>query len=1349
MLRCNRSFRVSILLLSFIATLPAAAETVWPPEVAPALASYRSGDFAAASEACALWMQHGRTEEVRQAASVIRAICLLRSPARESVITGRSLLQDLATEAPQWLNAPEVRLAAGLGALTLNETSTALGHLQLAADSLAEADLHDRLALALVAQARVWAIHNEWTTTPGLRGAVPESPAEAAALREEKIRGLRERALTETARYGDTAAARIDLIMAELLLSDEERAAAGVALLKELSAKPAESPEAAAAALRLAEWYEQHGDAASAVALYDAVAAAEMGELSARAGEARAALRAPVLQLDVPGDTLPGEPVPLGLRTRNIAQVRVEVRRLDVGQWLKETQAIISAAQLPVAGSLVLEEQFAPPTEPPLATWDLADAPNAPTLTPEAGAYVVWAEAESIDGRVLSEKRLLIATRLQAAVFVGQERGLVWALPRDGEDSFMGEVTAEFWMRGSYVPTQLDLANGVAAFALPGEARVYRDTRWVCLVRAGDELALCQGRLPRREDATVPTHVRLATSPTEPPPGGTLRVVGQAGSPGQPTAELVGQSLSIDVRDALDNALPTTTATIGPAGIFTAEIPLNDAVPGRVYNLTLRSGRAAVPNLTGRTAFRVKDTGETPLQLLVATDQAPDPNGEALSARIAAGYPWGVPLGEATVDTFVRRLDLPGHGENVAPEFLPPLSLSMKLGAVGGDLIVPIKRLELEGAPYALSIGVTATGWDGRTVSEERPLIWQGTAPYGWIRHLPGELRAAAPAAFQVRWFDPREAAWLEQPVLEITRDGKTEALPLYAAPDGFVTAPWSPPNAGEYALRAVLRDREGATHPIEARVTVAPSTYDPNAPSGVVVQPSIEGHGDSAELRVALHGQCPWPVIALARDAEPRAAVVVGPLSGTATARMPADLSDAGRVTVSVLAMTPRGLLALGQGPAERRAPEVRVRAAEQVQPGGTAPVKVTCVSAGGRPAGGTVVLRVVSATSAGRVNWLGGTPGGIGEDRANTLRYAISQAPASEAYGAMLPPLAIIDEAGYAAWFARATQWVAAAALDETGTAEFSAPLPESPGTYRLLVTWIGDGGETAAASALTTVAPAVASTIDLPTVLHVGDACRAAVTVTNTGAQALSGEVSFAASGGITTALDKDGPVALTLAPGETRHIGVAITAQGAGEAVLTARLEFAGHTWDEEATCAVLDVPAPASEEPVVVINRTIQLLEYEEMLLDPAAEPGDPAAPRRREWTRYELPAGYAVTAPVLLLIRDEVTVSQPIEDLEWQQTLPPTVVSAVRAPLDLNERGRLTHPGLQRVERTIPRLSAGTHIVETCVAAVRPGHGLVPPPTVRTEAGEPVPARVLPETTEIRVDAPAPGPTRP
>lgn len=856
----------------------------WSPELGAAMQAYDAGDYGTTLRECTRILSVAREPRLRRDAAALEALAMLRSLARAEQMAGRGRLGELAAEDPALIRRPEVQLAYGVSLSATFETAAALRQLHEAATTFATRGDELRLQSTWVALAACWARHAEWgDTPPELRVRPPSSPAEARRVRREQIEAIRGQ--LERLPGAAPSLEQVDLILARLLMEAEDTRAEGLALLERLAAA-GPSAASSAASLSLATIYEQEHRWKDALTLYERAASGLDIRFAAQAREAADAIRRPRLALEAAPTVPSGQPVRVGLRCRNVERVELEIRRVDLADWLAARRGVFSEAALPLDGALAAARRLETRVDRPHDWWQSGDD-GALTVTLLPGSYVLLARAPTGEADDVSVRRLLLVSDLRAAVFVGQENIAIWAAAAGDKVPDPGRAVARFWMHGSFVPREVPLPSGAALLPLPPESRVLSDRGWSCLVQAGPHVALCCGQLGQESEAARDTaRVMLAAAPSDPRPGQTVRFLGWLRERGQGISPLPAGNLRLELRDLRDVVRLSTPLNVTPASTFLAELTVPAELAGQNLNAVVLRGSRAVENVRGRLAVRVRSLDETPLLVRVRAARLSDPQGPPPSIEIAAAWPWGTPAAEARTSVHFRALRIPVPEPMTTPGVPPviegqprwavagPIGLRVRLNAQGrARLVVPLGQLTLptaagEQPPASVAYLAWAEtyGPDGRGARGRVEFLRADATPVVWLtldsgesmpqqKAAPEEIGGPRALRFGLHWFDPGGALLDEQARELVIRrsihepvdsgsapgtDDEVARLPLFPAADGLRTDFWLPGAAGgappptEGTVEATLPARGGGPVRI-ARAIQLPRT------SGVAETPRVE----------------------------------------------------------------------------------------------------------------------------------------------------------------------------------------------------------------------------------------------------------------------------------------------------------------------------------------------------------------------------------------------------------------------------------------------------------------------------------------------------------------------------
>ncbi|MBN2447681.1 MAG: hypothetical protein JXO22_13185, partial [Phycisphaerae bacterium] len=717
---------------------PALAQVAeWTPETLPALQLYRDSQYDEARQLCATLQRGSASADVRRDAFVIQLMCSLRSESRDEVTGARAYLLDLGSGTPAVLERGEVLLAMGVAHIKLHETSSALRYLSAAVERFAADNEPARQAMALAALTDAWAIHNEWETTPDLKGARPSTPVDAAIVRIAQIRAAR--ATVEKLPAGEPARDHIDRVLAEMLLAQPAHEPEGQSILERLAARPIESDDIAVAALLLAERYELNSRSDDALALYRRIAECPSADLSARAAERIADLTRLQLVLDVADSIPPNQPWRPVIRARNAGAVHVEIRALDLAAWLVAQRGDFDDTRLPVSGRLLADWSVDVPNAQSMDWWhsDTADA-DTPEVSPEAGAYVVSAHAVGTDGAAVNVKRLVVASNLWAVVVTGTERAVVWCGHSTDTSPTLGKTArARFWMRGSFVPTEATIDGGIGEFRMPGEARLLLDKRWLCLIEDGQQITVCRGDVPRRSRAGArPTQVALVATSVAPQPGDALHLFGQLLGTGARPPSWANAAATIYVYDAMNELMHEQLLDVDETGLFEVDVPITTEMAGKVCRVAVDYAGEVLTNVRSRFTFRAASLNDTPLAITCDMPDRLPPGTRELHGTTTPRYPWGSAPLEPRVSGVLRALRLPTSDENGPPIDAAPFHFHVHAHDEGpAPFDIPLTDLGLPPGPIALGAWFQAVGDDGRSAWTTGRTLLGEKRIHAWILH--------------------------------------------------------------------------------------------------------------------------------------------------------------------------------------------------------------------------------------------------------------------------------------------------------------------------------------------------------------------------------------------------------------------------------------------------------------------------------------------------------------------------------------------------------------------------------------------------------------------------------------
>lgn len=1339
---CRRS-HCALLLLAATAVLTAAhapAQTgaelppsPWPAELGHAFELYYAEEFAETQRVCRQIAARTRDPALRREAEALAALATMRLVDRDSRLAGRARLTQLAADDPDLLTRPECQLAIGIAQSALSETAGALFQLRQAVDGFAARNRIARLAEACVALAEAWARHGEWEIpVPGLELPRPQSPAQADQIRLAQIRALRRRVagLPGCENYRN----RIDLILARALLESGDKS--GARLLEELADSGTLTREAAEAAVELAEQYEADQRWVDAARLYRRVEAARLGRLSQTAERRRKAIEQPQIVVQAPRRVGAGEQATVGLRVRNVATVEVEVRRVDLARWLAQRHGRFAESTLPISGALVAARRLQ--TGAPLqhGWWSSGELAEPLSFATTAGALVVWARAT--DGSA-EARRLLLVGELEAAVFAGRRRALIWASGAGGIE--LEGARASFWMHGSFVPREAPLRAGIALLDLPPEARLLRDKRWVCLVTAGEEVTLCRGRLPAHAGAgRAPPAVALTAGPSEARPGQEVRVFGALlggrgdGGPGP-------RSVEVELSDTMDRRWALSSAEVSPAGTFETRFEIAPDGAGENLRIYARLGGQVLTQVYRSAGVHVPAASDGEFEVSWEALDRLVPEADAVGGELVARYLWGPPVAGGAVRLSARAVRFPTSQPARDWMYSPPLARLAVLNAAGRwKFEQPLEGFGLPDGPLAVRLAATVRGWDGRQQSGFAELLVADEPVQMWLDCTPTAPRVGEPVHASVGWFDPLGRAVGSKPGLVVRRDGAViRELELIPVTGGLRSRAWRPVAPGPYELCVTL-PIDGAD-PVVVRQTIEVAGDRPaHAETKPVACTAQAATADGRpQVRARVEGGWPRPVLVLLADEDPLTAAALPGLTGSAQVLLTPDHVPSGPTRVLLVGRSGSGVQVLG---ATRVAPcpEDTLHLACSLEPaephgGGELTVDVTVTRGEQRRAvdQAAVLVRLARVAQHGALPWLPGeTRPDVGLLPAGIELFHSQRG--DDGNGVSLPEARELPGELIEALFAHRTLWLDSA-LTAEGQARFAVPLPPRPGFYRLFVLARSPDGSFARVCRDLDQRDELELLADLPPRLLVGDRSWAWLTIRNprptpvtvratcSGNEALHVERPQPVGREVGVGAAGSGAADLTLAAGGSVRLRTAIEAVRAGRGVATFRVEAEGAARRISAVCAIGEAAVTVADKLTgngLSLQREVFLLQREQGVgPDDGGAGGQPAD---SGWIRIPLEPGERLDPGALVVVQEQFTPLRALRDVEWEQRLPGNCLTYTGQAFgeQLRQVGRCREQRPGSVLFATPWLGAGRPCIhEYVMVAARPGACQFPAPRLR------------------------------
>jgi len=603
----------------------------------------------------------------------LRARCLLKLGRGEE---GLAAMEVLFNAYPEYARKPELhreiaegllpqRLGGGAIRLARPDAAGAIKHLRKAYEFYLEADDKEGAAGAAIACGEAFAQFSEWDKLDWVKVEAPADWQAEQALRRRFAlewidRGL---ALTTDPATASAATFRKGNMLSHYRGSDPEAVDRAIAVYKDLIERWPESKEAPDAALGLGNFYEYRGeDYVSAVEWYRKVV--ERYPRTRSADQARRQVEAitrPVVSIVVEGPVLPGESAALQLHVRNVKRVDVRAYRIDLFEFVRNVDhpsrleewsprgdaAAVWSVDIPDTGD-----------HKNLSTWDGSLQPaRVPELLP--GAYVLRADAGSLDSDRSKPTALLVVSRLASVSKGGRDGGFVWTVdavtgqPRGGVEVLVQEqIGAD---RFEYYEGRTDVEGMYRVTS----GRRKGDGDWSLLMivaRDGDHYAACSNSyhwfgwaFPQGYRAYTFTD-RPVYRPDQPI---HFKHVLRSYDGGE-YVNAAGVPISMTVRDPKGQTVEERTLTTNEHGSVSGEILLSGSAPLGMYGIQLEVGGRYVDAGAGAN-FRVEEYRKPEFEVTVSADRSRYASGEPVDVRIEARYYFGSPVAEAKLTYTVHR----------------------------------------------------------------------------------------------------------------------------------------------------------------------------------------------------------------------------------------------------------------------------------------------------------------------------------------------------------------------------------------------------------------------------------------------------------------------------------------------------------------------------------------------------------------------------------------------------------------------------------------------------------------------------------------------------------------------
>lgn len=1307
----------------------------WSPAVAPLLETYRSDDWDALRDQVRRLLEQNPPPAVQRDVRTLLAMAELRSPARENRIAGRSLLLDLAARDARLLDRPDTLLAYGIAQRELHETRSALTLLTRAADLFQKAGRSDSLAATLVALARTWAVHGEWEQPPrGLNIPHVESPDAQQRIREQQLAALRYRAAALP--DGGETVRRIDLVRARLLLREGQTDTA-LELLETITNNQHLTPATSEAGLVLAEQYTAQHRFRSALELFDRIAAARFGDLSERARKAAGQLRRPQLSVDVPASLRPDEPFTSQVAMRNVGPVSIEIRRVNLADWLAHQNGRLIEAHLPAAGSVVMTRTLEPASKPLEAARTTLNVDGLP-----AGSFVFVARSRTRDGKPVVRKRLVCVSRLSALVLTGPDQGLIWVVGAKNP-------TARFWMFGTMVPVRPAFTGPLARFALPPERQLLRDRRWVCLVESDGQVTICRGRLTAGEQPTAAAALLCGAPRIH--AGERLRLFGLLSWPadGPPLAR--PSAIQVRMLDVADVLRGSATVPLRPDGSFMTSLATDASLAGETLHFVAAMDDKVLPPAYRPARVKVIAPDAAVHQVHIDAPGWLPSDTSLIEVTTRAAYPWGLPASHAKLVFNAYPVRLPTNDPATAASFALPYDHIGRLRDDGAwDSAIAIKRFDLPPGPLAVLLRSQVRGWDHRLSEGTRSMLVGPRPAHIWIEWDDMPLRVGQRVPLRVQWFDPLGLAATSRPTLEIRGAKQPATHPAFVpTPAGLTVDNWVPETPGDYELIAKLDLQDGTSTIARDHLYI---TDDAPGARLWIAQATAEVDGDHVVVHADLRGSNDQPALLVLEAGNPVAEQTVAPGQGRRDVRFDllGGLPERGALRLIrhtgrqfelgpsvAIASNEKVLTLQGRISGSTVAPGARVDVDVQL----AAPQAHQFVS---------ILARLIRASDGAAVPRASRQAAAVQETRGDATGVWASTA---------LPVVRPSENARYLSaetttgMFEGQTLWLDSRWARAPTALRLRVPLPEQPGRYDLvLAARTADGLRRVTHLPIDTRA-AVVTRIDLAARMLVGDRTTGAVTLENHTPGAVEAALKLDLGSGLALVglraaddpaqrMSADSPLRLTLPAGATRRLYINFEASSPGIGLARLSVDAAGQSRVATARYRISAPADQASDTTSPLLVRRLYRVERAADATPPAAEQLDSVERWLGEQDdlldlqRVQIVPGESVAPGQMLVVEEELTLADDLPRLTWDQAMPANCIT-YDAPDDaLRAIGRRTQLALGSMRFESDPVSAGRHIHEYVIVTARPGACLFPLPSIK--AG----GRVVPlasNTTELRV----------
>ncbi len=1283
--------------------------TEWQPALQPALLAWRRGETDEALRLARLAAAADPADPaIRNEARAIEAMAALRAPARDARRDGRVLSSALELAYPAALERPEFQLAYGQAATADSETMLAIDVLEEAYENFRARGDDSRAIEALAALARAWGRHGEWEITP--IDFVRERPAtteQADQLRLGWIEQTLERARALT--VAPTGADPVRLELARFHLAGERKVLAEEHLALLVGRDEWSTTHETAAAL-LSELMVDCGRLKAAVAIDRRLA--QCSSATGRAAQGRLA------QLLRPSVSVVVAPDGLKVRTRNVHELEIELRKLDLVAWLTERQGRLIESQLPESGSVLFRQRLTPAAPDPQQPNETHVSDVA--LTESSGqAAVLIARWKLPSGKTQRQKQLLTLSDTRGTALLGRTRALVW-LDR------LANGRGYFWMRGSFVPTRFDVREGQARFDLPPERRVLVDHHWVCVVDTDAGQVVLQGEsVPPSDDG--PQRALVVATPPMPVRGAPVDVTGLLlDARGTPWSTDEPVDVEVTFSDAADKHRRTVRTTASAVGLFSASLQLDETLDAQPLRVNVAAAGRVLETLPRQVRVHPDDRTGEPLLIGLRAPTRLSLGQEEVPLTIMGWYPWGTPVADRMADVTARTF-IPATTQTPRVRYYRGLSEHGHTDQRGVSTLEAHLRPHTQ--PLAVGLWSTVTGWAGSSAVDFRAYLTNGAEHTAWLLVEPGSPRVGEGARFQVGWFDTRQRILADPPTVRIFRGDKPVAtLTARQGVNGYATEYWRPTEPGHYRATAEIPSLTGASLFTERAFEVAgDGSPRPLAP----IERTAHWHSNEKTLQLTIDDTNRERIVCVLHD-DPFQLQRLPARRGSADQRIP----DIPETPASVLLFengAPAEILPVEQHESVSVGALQIAAPAERVAPG--AAVAVTIRSTDPRLT--HVLLRLVDANDQGFHTWLTPIDAEARRRPGASFVWADHRGNSATLTTDVVLPAPLADAVtGPAPW------WTASAPF-EAGVARTVVPLPVHPSVYRLHAVAVGPGGIMATGNALIDANTGLEVMVDAPAMMHVGDRVQLSISLRNPTRDPIDFAIAFPDQ----AALDLGAPTALldrgrvnrslrkkeTIAAGEIVSLIVPVEAIARGVATFDVRMTVSGVEQQVAQPIVVAD-PLPPAVAPSISVERSY----YRARRTDRERARPTGGVYVSEHWEVDTQPVTEFASGETIF-VRETVHFRRPVDAIAWVQTMPANTF-ALAVPKSLKREaiaiGILERRERDRLRYRLGRIAPGRYQHSYLMVATRPGSAQMPQPTV-TVGTEVVPVATFESTPLI------------